>query len=478
MYSWKNRWFLEPGTEAGTGTGRQRVSDGEIQYEKYDSKGNRVWESMGSAAEFGIGLSGEPDVTIQFSGSGSYNSRLLANGVPYTGRRFEAYYEDGLYMGYTSADPRAAFVEEYGKTAYSGGSQGNSEYKANLDQVLSQIGFGGAAATSTTGSSVRSLVASGKISQPQVSAIIQGRAGNALAALQKSAIDPQTLDAFKILEDTFTGYGLSELIPEIRKYMLNNIQPNEAALLLKSTPAYLERFKGNEQRYKQGLNVYTEAEYIAHEKEYGELFKQYGVPQFANRTEFAYLIGNDITRVDVNERLKLAVINTQNADPNIKRQLKQFYPQITDADLVAYFLRPDQTLQSLQLKVSSASVAAAAAAQGLGMTGEGVLGQRARAEQIATMLGPTSPEDVLAAAKTGFQKVSAVLPFAQKLTSIYGGQTSGYAQTEAEQEFLLGGQEEARKRAGLTALEEAQFQGRSGIDYQINPLGRSIQGTF
>lgn len=289
---------------------------------------------------------------------------------------------------------------------------------------------------------------------------------------------PELLDAFKLLEDVFTGYGLQSLIPDIRNYMLNNIGPKEAALLLKSTKAYQERFKGNDIRLARGLNVYSEAEYLAHEDEYSGLFRQYGVPQFANKAEYAQLIGNDITKVDLNERLKLAVVNTQNADPYIKAQLKTFYPAITDADLVAYFLKPDETLANLQLKVSSASIAAAAQAQGLQLTGVGTEAQRARAEQLATVLGPSSPEDVLAAARKGFKNVAAVLPFAQKYSYIYGAQTAGYAQTEAEQEFLLGSEAEARKRAGLTALEEAQFQGRSGISTEVNPLGRSIQGTF
>ena len=299
-----------------------------------------------------------------------------------------------------------------------------------------------------------------------------------LAQLQKDSMDAARLDAFKLLEDVFNGYGLGELVPEIRKYMQGNIGPNEATLLLKSTAAYQNRFKGNQERLAKGLNVYDEADYIRHENEYAELFKQYGVTQFANKAEFAQLIGNDITKVDLNERLKLAVINVQNADPNIKAALKQYYPNITDADLVSYFLKPDQTLQSLQLKVSTADVAAAAKAQGLQVSGLTTEDQRARAEQIATILGPSSPEDVLAAARAGYEKVARVLPFAAKLSEIYGAQTSAYGQTQAETEFLLSDAEAARKRAGLSALEEAQFSGRSGIDTQINPLGRSIQGAF
>jgi hypothetical protein len=63
--------------------------------------------------------------------------------------------------------------------------------------------------------------------------------------------------------------------------MKSGVGPNEAALLLKTDPAYngpyLKRFAGNVARAKAGLNQLSEAEYIALENQYTDLMSAYGV---------------------------------------------------------------------------------------------------------------------------------------------------------------------------------------------------------
>jgi hypothetical protein len=298
------------------------------------------------------------------------------------------------------------------------------------------------------------------------------------------------VDAFKLLQDTFTAYGLIDpklgandpflqtLTSLMKGYTdpatgkIVQVGPNEAALLLKQTDAYKNRFKGNQDRLAAGLNVLTESEYIAMENQYANLFTQYGVKDFANRAEFASLIGKDISNVELNSRLDLAVNQVANASPDIKAQLRAYYPGITDADLTAYFLKPEETLPQLQQKVTSSQIGAAATEQGLAAP------TLTRAEELAK-LGVDQT-----GARTGYAKVAAVLPETSKISQIYGETGIKYGQTQAEQEFLQNNQDVARQRRQLAQLEQGSFSGRSGIlpanvgaGYS-GSLGKSIQGKF
>lgn len=292
-----------------------------------------------------------------------------------------------------------------------------------------------------------------------------------LIALQKQQAEAARKDAFKLLEDTFNQYGLGDLASSIQSLMKSGVGPYEAALMLKTDPAYngpyLKRFAGNVQRQKAGLNALSEAEYISLENQYTDLMSAYGVKKLATRDEFANLIGNDVSPTEVNKRLDLAVYQVQNADPNIKAMLQQYYPQLKDSDLMSYMLNPEKTLPALQEMVTAGQIGAAAMQQP---------GLEQLSAQRATELARLGVDQ--AAARTGFEKVATVLPTGQKLSQIYGEAAIPYTQTTAEQEFLQGNASAARKRKQLAALEEASFSGRSGVDVQVSPLARSIQGKF
>jgi hypothetical protein len=288
-----------------------------------------------------------------------------------------------------------------------------------------------------------------------------------LAQENQATID----DAFKLLEAEFTSYGLSSLIPTIEGYMKSNMGPNEATLLLEQSPAYQQRFSGNTTRQAAGLNVLSPADYIAMENSYSTLLTQYGQQNLATQSQFAQLIGNDVSAAELNKRLDLAVTQVQQVDPSVKQTLQQYYPSITNQNLVSYFLNPTETLPQLQLQVGTAQVGAAAVQQGLSDT-------QARAQQLA-QLGVSYNQ-----AQTGYGKIAEVLPAASKLSTIYG-QPYGinYDQTTAENQYLLNSGAATLEQQKLTQLEQAQFAGRSGVvgadtTGYSGSLGKSIQGKF
>lgn len=258
-------------------------------------------------------------------------------------------------------------------------------------------------------------------------------------------------DAYALLEQTFKDYGLEELVPVIKGYMDRNLGANQAALELRKEPAYQRRFKGNETRRAVGLNVLSEAEYLNLENSYSETLRAYGLQNYfgADRNSktaaMADIIGNDISATEFKDRIDTVVTRVQNSDPTIKSTLRSFY-NITDDDLVSYFLNPKDNLPKLQEKVTSAEIGAAAKGQGLATSME--------AATALAQFGVTKQQ-----AQEGYQAVGAILPTASKLGDIYGDQ---YTQATAEEEVFKGTASAARKRQRLAALEEAQFGGTAG----------------
>ena len=280
--------------------------------------------------------------------------------------------------------------------------------------------------------------------------------GTGSSKIPTDGVDKLTRDAYAIIEDTFNSYGLSELAPIIKGYMLAGLGAEQAKLQIKQEPIYKTRFKGNELRLASGLNALTEAEYLGLEDTYSQVMKQYGLGDYfgttraARQTKLADVIGGDISAVELKSRISTVVDRVNNADPAIKAQLKEFYPGITETDLVKYFLDPKQTLPQLEEKVTSAEIGAAASGQGL-------------------KTSMTSASDLArygidrAAAIKGYSTIGGLLPEAQKLSSIYGEAGIDYTQTTAEQEVFKGNASAERKRKQLAALETAQFGGSAGV---------------
>jgi len=280
--------------------------------------------------------------------------------------------------------------------------------------------------------------------------------GTGSSKIPTDGVDKLTKDAYALIEDTLNAYDLSSLAPIIKSYMLAGLGPEQAKLQIKQEPLYKARFKGNELRLASGLNALTEAEYLGLEDTYSQVMKQYGLGDYfgttraARQTKLADVIGGDISAVELKSRISTVVDRVNNADPAIKAQLKEFYPGITETDLVKYFLDPKQTLPQLEEKVTSAEIGAAATGQGL-------------------KTSMTSASDLArygidrAAAIKGYSTIGGLLPGTQKLSNIYGEAGIDYTQTTAEQEVFKGNASAERKRKQLAALETAQFSGSAGL---------------
>jgi hypothetical protein len=214
----------------------------------------------------------------------------------------------------------------------------------------------------------------------------------------------------------------------------------------------------------KGLRALSPADYIKLEDKYQEVMRQYGLPEsyYAKsgtgvQEGFRKLIENDVSNIELEDRIATAQKRVLNANPEVTQAIKQFYPDITNADILAYTLDPKNAIENIKRKVTTAEIGGAAIQAGLGYKGDTPEARRARAEELGAA-GVTKET-----AQQGFGTIAGGLQRGSQLASIYG--EDPYTQQVAETEvFNIAGAQEARKqRQKITGLEKATFGGQTGI---------------
>ena len=265
------------------------------------------------------------------------------------------------------------------------------------------------------------------------------------------------ISAFNILKDEFTKYGLGTLVDKLKQYMTDGTPASEFSLKLQETPEYQARFAANADRIKAGLGALTPAQYVALEDQYQNIMRNYGLPStyyskddIGTQKGFQKLLASDVSAAELEDRIATAQQRVLNTNPEVLKALKQFYPDLGNADILAYTLDPQNALANIKRKVSAAEIGGAALAQGLQAQG-------GTAESLAGM-GITKAQ-----AQQGYTNVAEMVPRGSQLADIYkqGPYTQGTA--EAEVFGTAGAADAAAKRKKLTALEQASFSGQSGV---------------
>lgn len=262
--------------------------------------------------------------------------------------------------------------------------------------------------------------------------------------------------AYDLLYSQFKLYGLESLVEPLKGLITSGASPAEFTIKLRESDAYKKRFSANAQRIAKGLRSLSEAEYIQLEDQYQDVMRRYGLPDtYYSRGEmgiqegFNKFLEGDVSPVELEDRISTAQKRVLNANPEVAAALKEFYPDITNADILAYTLDPKNAIENIKRKVTAAEIGGAATQAGLktGMT---------RAEELAAA-GITKQQ-----AQTGFQTVAEVAPRGGQLAEIY--KQSPYTQTTAEAEVfgLAGSVDAAKQRKKLTQLETAAFSGSAG----------------
>jgi len=299
---------------------------------------------------------------------------------------------------------------------------------------------------------------------PSVQAYINSLSAKSAADAAALAAQAQTerVSAFNILKTEFDKYGLGSLVDGIKGLLTDGTPAAEFSLKLRETPQYQARFSANADRIKSGLAALSPAEYVALEDQYQNVMRNYGLPAsyyaesvdpitgIKKQSGFDKLLASDVSASELEGRISTAQERVINANPEVSTALKQFYPDITNGDILAYTLDPKNALENIKRKVTAAEIGGAALQSGLTTN-------LARAEELNKYgVDKAQATQTYSAIGSGLQRGS-------ELASIYG--QSPYTQTTAEEElFKLSGQTEAQKqRNKITGLEKAAFSGQTGL---------------
>jgi len=276
--------------------------------------------------------------------------------------------------------------------------------------------------------------------------------------------------AYDLLLAQFRLYGLEALITPLQNLITDDTSEGELTIMLRETPAYQKRFAANKTRITGGLRALNEAEYLGMEDKYQTIMRNYGLPasyytkgDLGRQEGFEKLIGFDVSATELEDRIMTAQSRVINAAPEVTTALKQFYPDITNGEILAYTLDPTKGLSDIKRKITAAEIGGAAIGAGLGTAVN-------RAEELARY-GVTAQT-----ARQGYDTIGGGLERGRQLASIY--QQPDYKQAVAEKEiYKFPGQNQAgEKRKKIIGLEKATFGGQTGVS--SGALSQNRAGSY
>lgn len=266
-------------------------------------------------------------------------------------------------------------------------------------------------------------------------------------------------DAYVALTHTLKEYGLESLADDVLKFIREGYSPDTINILLQETDAYRKRFAANEARRQKGLPVLSPSEYLATERAYRQVMSAAGLPVgfYDEPSDFERWLSDDVSPVEVQERVRIATDLVTNIDPATRSQFEEWY---TPGEMVAYALDRDRAVAVLDKQVRAAGIGGAARNQGMSI--DSGLGER------LAMAG-VDPNQ----ARQGFGTVRTIADNAQRLSAVYGGE---YDEDDAVSEVFFADSGAATRRRRLASQERAAFSGSSNVN--SGSLARQSAGQF
>ena len=342
------------------------------------------------------------------------------------------------------AKDRDLMVEQMKAKGYTQ-SMIDAQVQASYPQLLAWEKTGGAVTGGTTYASQGGYDANGNY----VGAGGEyNAAGTNIKTGTASGLTKDQQNAIAALKTTFSQYGLDSLYGKIEGYVKDGYTADTVAMMLRTTDEYKQRFPAMATLAAKGRAI-NEASYINYETTAAQFEQQYGLPKGMLTGNVTKLLENDISPVEMQERVQLASANSLMAPPELRQTLQNYYG-IGDGGLTAYFLDPAVAAPLLQKHAAAAQIGAAGLQQGIGVdmgTAEGL-----------TDLGVTQ-----SMAQQGFQQIAA----AQELTTGAGDTTTNKEMTAG----ILGQDQNALRNVQRAEQSRvARFQGggqyaadRSGV---------------
>lgn len=276
----------------------------------------------------------------------------------------------------------------------------------------------------------------------------------------------QRTNWIETLKAQYDAAGLGALGNRIVEFVQQGLDPATIDFKIRETPEFKLRFPANEARKKAGLPVLSLDEYIAAENAYQSVFREAGFAKgfYDSKEDFTRFLENDISPSELKQRVDIASMSVDNADPYYVDSLQRLYG-IPKADMVAYALDPERAMPFINRQVQAAQFGGEAARQGLQI-------DRNMAETYTGQLGVTQAQ-----ARQGFEQIAGVLPVAQKLSQISAGaQPVGVSELTSVAFGGAGSAEYKQRLQSLAEQEQSRFAGQAGVSR--GSLGRPASGQF
>ena len=149
--------------------------------------------------------------------------------------------------------------------------------------------------------------------------------------------------AYDLLLSQFKQYGLEALVEPLKGLITSGASPAEFTIKLRESDAYKKRFAANAQRVAGGLRALSEFEYTQLEDQYQNTMMRYGLPEnyyargeMGRQEGFEKFIAGDVSAIELEDRISTAQKRVLNANPEVTAALKQFYPEITNGDILRW----------------------------------------------------------------------------------------------------------------------------------------------
>ena len=241
----------------------------------------------------------------------------------------------------------------------------------------------------------------------------QAQTGGGAQQEEPAGVAPMSEQSARaIIRGFLTDFDLGGLEDLLYNELVSEQDFSEVRMMqrIRETPDYQRRFPGMAGRRAAGRNAITEAEYVAMERGYRQLFQQAGLPQgfYDEPTDFGQFIAGDISVAEMGRRVQEGYQAVAQADPSVKETLRTFYG-VTDGELAAFFLDPAKAESLIMQQTATAQIGAAAAREGFGAAADRLAAERMQ------RLGVTGQE--------AQQAFGALSQMGELLTPINAGET-------------------------------------------------------
>tara|TARA_B100000902_G_scaffold247396_1_gene234116 strand:- start:932 stop:2110 length:1179 start_codon:yes stop_codon:yes gene_type:complete len=164
--------------------------------------------------------------------------------------------------------------------------------------------------------------------------------------------------------------AVSALTTQLNDLMVKGASELEIVQEIRGSTQYATRFPGMAARAEAGMPAISEREYIDLERNYRNLMRTSGIEErfYQDPARFGELIAGDVSAAELQSRVALAEEAASSADPEVVRQLEEFYG-IDRAKLVEYYLDPEEAVNLFEeeRRLQAAGLSAAA----IGTVGQG-----------------------------------------------------------------------------------------------------------